>query len=65
MGAEGMDRLKGKTALVIGSHTGIGREVCRLFALEGAGSVLMMRGAVAALLACAGIATTVTRRCSR
>ncbi len=31
-----MDRLKGKTALVIGSHTGIGREVCRLFALEGA-----------------------------
>jgi NAD(P)-dependent dehydrogenase (short-subunit alcohol dehydrogenase family) len=31
-----MDRLRGKTALVIGSHTGIGREVCRLFALEGA-----------------------------
>jgi NAD(P)-dependent dehydrogenase (short-subunit alcohol dehydrogenase family) len=31
-----MDRLKDKKALVIGSHTGIGREVCRLFAREGA-----------------------------
>jgi NAD(P)-dependent dehydrogenase (short-subunit alcohol dehydrogenase family) len=31
-----MDRLANKTALVIGGHTGIGREVCRLFALEGA-----------------------------
>ena len=31
-----MDRLKGKTALVIGGNTGIGREVCRLFAQEGA-----------------------------
>ena len=31
-----MDRLKGKTALVIGGNTGIGREVCRLFATEGA-----------------------------
>ncbi len=31
-----MDRLKDKTALVIGGHTGIGREVCRLFASEGA-----------------------------
>src|SRR5688572_466145 len=31
-----MERLKGKSALVIGGHTGIGREVCRLFALEGA-----------------------------
>lgn len=31
-----MDRLRGKKALVIGSNTGIGREVCRLFSLEGA-----------------------------
>ena len=31
-----MDRLKGKTALVVGGNTGIGREVCRLFATEGA-----------------------------
>jgi NAD(P)-dependent dehydrogenase (short-subunit alcohol dehydrogenase family) len=31
-----MDRLANKTALVIGGHTGIGREVCRLFAGEGA-----------------------------
>jgi NAD(P)-dependent dehydrogenase (short-subunit alcohol dehydrogenase family) len=31
-----MDRLANKTALVIGGHTGIGREVCRHFALEGA-----------------------------
>src|SRR5690606_2268585 len=30
------DRLREKTALVIGGHTGIGREVCRLFAAEGA-----------------------------
>ncbi|CAN5792541.1 SDR family oxidoreductase [soil metagenome] len=31
-----MDRLAGKTALVIGGSTGIGRAVCRLFAFEGA-----------------------------
>ena len=31
-----MNRLENKTALVIGGHTGIGREVCRLFAGEGA-----------------------------
>ena len=31
-----MNRLAGKTALVIGGNTGIGREVCRLFAQEGA-----------------------------
>ena len=31
-----MDRLLGKKALVIGGHTGIGREVCRLFFHEGA-----------------------------
>ncbi|MHB1004218.1 MAG: SDR family NAD(P)-dependent oxidoreductase [Chloroflexota bacterium] len=31
-----MDRLKGKTALVIGASTGIGYAVCRLFAQEGA-----------------------------
>ena len=31
-----MDRLKGKTALVVGGNTGIGREVCRLFATESA-----------------------------
>jgi NAD(P)-dependent dehydrogenase (short-subunit alcohol dehydrogenase family) len=31
-----MDRLSGKTALVIGGSTGIGRAVCRLFAAEGA-----------------------------
>ena len=31
-----MNRLANCTALVIGSATGIGREVCRLFALEGA-----------------------------
>jgi NAD(P)-dependent dehydrogenase (short-subunit alcohol dehydrogenase family) len=31
-----MDRLAGKTALVIGASTGIGRAVCRLFAAEGA-----------------------------
>jgi NAD(P)-dependent dehydrogenase (short-subunit alcohol dehydrogenase family) len=31
-----MDRLAGKKALVIGGNTGIGREVCRLFAGEGA-----------------------------
>jgi NAD(P)-dependent dehydrogenase (short-subunit alcohol dehydrogenase family) len=31
-----MDRLKGKKALVIGASTGIGREVCRVFAQEGA-----------------------------
>lgn len=31
-----MHRLTNRSALVIGSATGIGREVCRLFALEGA-----------------------------
>lgn len=31
-----MERLAGKTALVIGGSTGIGRAVCRLFAAEGA-----------------------------
>jgi NAD(P)-dependent dehydrogenase (short-subunit alcohol dehydrogenase family) len=31
-----MNRLDGKKALVIGASTGIGREVCRLFAQEGA-----------------------------
>jgi NAD(P)-dependent dehydrogenase (short-subunit alcohol dehydrogenase family) len=31
-----MNRLANKTALVIGGNTGIGREVCRLFASEGA-----------------------------
>jgi NAD(P)-dependent dehydrogenase (short-subunit alcohol dehydrogenase family) len=31
-----MNRLEGKTALVIGGNTGIGGEVCRLFAAEGA-----------------------------
>src|SRR5829696_9056868 len=31
-----MNRLENKKALVIGSNTGIGREVCRLFAHEGA-----------------------------
>lgn len=31
-----MDRLAGKTALVIGGSSGIGRAVCRLFAAEGA-----------------------------
>src|SRR5690348_3647808 len=31
-----MNRLQNKTALVIGGNTGIGREVCRLFAGEGA-----------------------------
>src|SRR5262245_4533351 len=31
-----MDRLAGKKALVIGASTGIGREVCRVFAMEGA-----------------------------
>lgn len=31
-----MNRLQNKTALVIGGHTGIGREVCRLFVSEGA-----------------------------
>jgi NAD(P)-dependent dehydrogenase (short-subunit alcohol dehydrogenase family) len=31
-----MNRLQGRCALVIGGSTGIGREVCRLYALEGA-----------------------------
>ena len=31
-----MNRLHDKKALVIGASTGIGREVCRLFAQEGA-----------------------------
>ncbi len=31
-----MDRLQGKSALVIGASTGIGRAVCQLFAAEGA-----------------------------
>ncbi len=31
-----MDRLSGKKSLVIGAASGIGREVCRLFAREGA-----------------------------
>ena len=31
-----MNRLENKKALVIGGNTGIGREVCRLFAQEGA-----------------------------
>ena len=31
-----MNRLQNKKALVIGGNTGIGREVCRLFAREGA-----------------------------
>jgi NAD(P)-dependent dehydrogenase (short-subunit alcohol dehydrogenase family) len=35
-----VDRLHGKKALVIGASTGIGREVCRLFAREGADLVL-------------------------
>lgn len=35
-----MDRLHNKKALVIGGSTGIGREVCRLFAQEGADVVI-------------------------
>ena len=35
-----MNRLENKKALVIGGNTGIGREVCRLFAQEGADIVV-------------------------
>ncbi|HMN84770.1 MAG TPA: SDR family oxidoreductase [Bauldia sp.] len=35
-----MNRLEGRKALVIGGSTGIGREVCRLFATEGADVVV-------------------------
>jgi len=39
-----MDRLKDKKALVIGASTGIGYEVCRLFAQEGADVALASSG---------------------
>src|SRR3972149_3880367 len=39
-----MDRLGGKKTLVIGASTGIGREVCRVFALEGADVAVGDRG---------------------
>lgn len=47
-----MNRLAGKTALVIGAAGGIGREVCRLFAREGADVAVAdrARGAEAAQL---------------
>ena len=35
-----MDRLRGKSALVIGASSGIGRAVCELFCAEGAGIVI-------------------------
>src|SRR5262245_59212983 len=37
-------RLAGKKALVIGASTGIGREVCRVFAREGADVAIADRG---------------------
>src|SRR3954447_10649432 len=39
-----MGRLDGKTALVIGASTGIGRAVCRLFAREGAAVAIADHG---------------------
>jgi len=39
-----MDRLAGKKALVIGASTGIGRAVCRVFAMEGADVAVGDRG---------------------
>lgn len=55
-----MHRLDGRTALVIGASTGIGREVCRLFAAEGADVALAdlghreERGTLAAEIAALG-----------